>query len=211
MATEKKAPRFSRKSAEDRKQDLVEAGLACLAQGGITSFTVDNICREAKVSKGLVVHHFGSKEGLAAAVYAAAFDRMLSPIFSDEETGGNITRLLNWLLDAVPANQENLRIWLALWGEMSGNQQLQAEHRKHYELYREWVARTINVVARKRGLAVDGSEIAASLMAIVDGVWLQQCLDPTRLKFDEAMAICERLVENALAAGTPIVSPRSPR
>ena len=80
MATEKKAPRFSRKSAEDRKQDLVEAGLACLAQGGITSFTVDNICREAKVSKGLVVHHFGSKEGLAAAVYAAAFDRMLSPI-----------------------------------------------------------------------------------------------------------------------------------
>lgn len=211
MTTAKKAPRFSRKSAEDRKQDLIKAGLSCLAKGGITYFTVDNICRAANVSKGLVVHHFGSKEGLAAAVYAAAYNQMLAPVFSAEETGGNIRRLLDWLLDALPANQENLRIWLALWGEIASNPHLQLEHRKHYALYKESVARTISEAARKRGIATDSYEIAASLIALVDGVWLQQCLDPTRLKLEDALDMCMRHVENALAAGSPVSAERAPR
>ncbi len=208
MTTKKKVPRFSRKTAEDRKQDLIKAGLSCLAKGGITYFTVDNICRAANVSKGLVVHHFGSKEGLAAAVYAAAYDQMLAPVFSAEETGGNIKRLIDWLLDVLPANDENLRIWLALWGEIASNPHLQHEHRKHYALYKESVARTISDAARKRGIAVDSYDIAASLIALVDGVWLQQCLDPTRFKHADAMAMCLRHVENALAAGSPLAGSR---
>ena len=211
MTTAKKAPRFSRKSAEDRKQDLIKAGLSCLARGGITYFTVDNICRAANVSKGLVVHHFGSKEGLAAAVYAAAYNQMLAPVISDEETGGNIARLLDWLLDELPANQENLRIWLALWGEIASNPHLQVEHRKHYALYRESIARTINAAARKRGIIADSYEIAASLIAMVDGVWLQRCLDPARLKHADAVAMCLRHVENALAAGSPAPAERGQR
>ncbi len=65
-------PRFRRYAADIRAAMLVEAGMVCLARGGITAFTVDNICAEAGASRGLIAHHFGGKDGLLAAVYAAA-------------------------------------------------------------------------------------------------------------------------------------------
>ena len=206
MTAKKKIPRFSRKSAEDRKLDLVEAGLACLARGGILHFTVDNICREAQVSKGLVVHHFGSKEELAAAVYAAAYDRMLAPVLTGEGASNDLHALVEGLFNALPANKESLRIWLALWGEISSNPGMQLEHRKYYALYRESVAGAVSAEARRRGIAVDSYEVAAGLIALVDGVWLQQCLDPTRLRNEEAKALCLRYIENSLSP-RPMKSP----
>ena len=59
---------------------LVDAGLACLARGGITAFTIDNICREANASRGLVTHHFGSKDGLLAACYSQMYDRLTAAL-----------------------------------------------------------------------------------------------------------------------------------
>ena len=73
-------PRFRRYSSETRAAMLVDASLVCLARGGILDFTIDSICREAGVSRGLITHHFGSKDGLLAAVYATMHDRLLSTI-----------------------------------------------------------------------------------------------------------------------------------
>ena len=50
------APRYRRYTSEVRAKMLVEAGLACLAQGGIRAFTVDNICKVSGASRGLITH-----------------------------------------------------------------------------------------------------------------------------------------------------------
>ncbi|MBH1974635.1 MAG: TetR family transcriptional regulator, partial [Rhodobacteraceae bacterium] len=77
--TTSEAPKFRRYTSEVRAAMLVDAGLACLAEGGITAFTVDNICRKSAASRGLIAHHFGGKDGLLAAVYAAAY----APLIAD--------------------------------------------------------------------------------------------------------------------------------
>ena len=63
------APKFSRLTPDQRRAALIAAGLACLARGGILEFTIDNICREAGVSRGLITHHFGSKDGLLSLIH----------------------------------------------------------------------------------------------------------------------------------------------
>ena len=60
--------RFSRESPEIRRQLLIEAAERCLAEHGIQGFTIDRICREAKVSRGLISHYFAGKDDLLAAV-----------------------------------------------------------------------------------------------------------------------------------------------
>ena len=77
------APRFRRYASEVRAAMLVEAGLATLAEGGITAFTVDNICRRAQASRGLIAHHFGGKDGLLVAVYHAAYTPLLADLSPD--------------------------------------------------------------------------------------------------------------------------------
>ena len=70
------APKYNRMTSEQRSASLVQAGLACLARGGILEFTIDNICNEAGVSRGLITHHFKSKDGLLVAVYRAMYERL---------------------------------------------------------------------------------------------------------------------------------------
>ncbi len=44
-----------------------DAAIACIARNGFAATTVREIATEASVSPGLVLHHFGSKEGLRTA------------------------------------------------------------------------------------------------------------------------------------------------
>lgn len=44
-----------------------DAGIACIARTGFAAATVREVATEAGVSPGLVLHHFGSKEGLRTA------------------------------------------------------------------------------------------------------------------------------------------------
>ena len=74
------APKYKRLSPEDRAAELVQAGLRVLAKGGITAFTIDNICKASGASRGLVGHHFWGKDGLLAACYAAAYAPLLQEL-----------------------------------------------------------------------------------------------------------------------------------
>ena len=191
------APRFRRYAPELRAAMLVRAGLACLARGGITAFTVDNICREAGASRGLITHHFGSKDGLLAAVYAAAYQPMLDSLAPDGDAPG-LLAIITRVFSTYNFTQDSLNIWLALWGEVATNPALQAEHRKHYAAYRATVARAIADLASARGLHLDPDELAISVIALIDGLWLEQGLDPALLSSSRSVAACQRMLEPIL-------------
>jgi len=177
-------PRFRRYAPEVRAAMLVDAGLACLAKGGITAFTVDNICAQAGASRGLIAHHFGGKDGLLAACHAAAY----APVLQGWE---GVTRagLVDRLFDPAQFTAQGLRVWLALWGEIAVNPALQAEHARHYAAYRGIVARLVGDDA-----------LAGAVIALVDGLWLEQCLAPRLMSPDRAKAACRMLL-------TPILGP----
>jgi AcrR family transcriptional regulator len=204
MKNKSNSPRFRRVSPDERRARLIEASLACLAQGGIQAFTVDNICREAGTSRGLIAHHFGSKDSLLAAVYAAVYDRLLAHLVSIDDEVPDMASLIEFAFSPSNLNRENLNIWLALWGEISTNPALQAEHRKHYALYRERVARAISHTARARGAVVDSYELATVFISLVDGLWLEQCIDPSLLSATRAKEVCYRVMEASLGPIQPI-------
>ena len=57
------------KQSENRRNQIIQAGLRCFTKNGYTASTMAEICREAKASTGSVYHHYKSKEQLATAVY----------------------------------------------------------------------------------------------------------------------------------------------
>lgn len=187
-------PRFRRYSANVRAAMLVEAGLACLARGGISAFTVENICRQAGASRGLIAHHFGSKDGLLSAVYAAAYRPILADLAGEPALG--------WLVGRIFApehfNRDSLNVWLALWGEVAANPALRAEHRIHYTGYRNQIAAAIGRFAGPGLHRAEADELAMSFIALVDGLWLEQCLDPQQVSPERAKAVCLRMLEQIL-------------
>jgi TetR/AcrR family transcriptional regulator, transcriptional repressor of bet genes len=190
--------RFQRISQEQRKALLIEAGFACLSKGGIRTFTVDNICREAGTSRGLIAHHFGSKDALLAAVYAVAYDRLIHSVESSDDRAPTLTELVEQICSPANFDRSSLNVWLALWGEIATSPPFQAEHRKHYAVFREKVARTIGEAARTMGKSIDSYDLAVSFIALFDGLWLEHCIDPKSLPSARAKEACYRMLENFL-------------
>lgn len=176
---------------------LVQAGLSCLAEGGIGGFTVDAICRRAEASRGLIAHHFGSKDGLLAAVYEAAYQPMLA-LIRPEGPPLSLGALLQRMLGAEGSDPATLRIWLALWGEIAVNPVLRAAHRKNYGLYRQTVEAALQAHARASGLTLDAPAMAATVIGLVDGLWLEQCIDPEGFDAARAHAAARALLEPLL-------------
>lgn len=52
-----------------RRQAILAAALACFAEEGIDRVTVESLCARAGCSVGSLYHHFGSKEGVAGALF----------------------------------------------------------------------------------------------------------------------------------------------
>jgi AcrR family transcriptional regulator len=190
------APRFRRYPAEQRAAMLVDAGLACLARGGIQAFTVDNICAEARASRGLIAHHFGGKDGLLSAVYAAAYRNFLSVLLPEDGTD------LRGLIDAAFSDdmfrRDPLNIWLALWGEIAVNPGLRAEHRRQYGALLARMETAIARHAAATGRRVDAAALAFPVVALIDGLWLESHIDPERLSPARARTAALALLEPAL-------------
>lgn len=184
--TTSEAPKFRRYRSEERAAMLVEAGLACLAEGGITAFTVDNICRKSGASRGLIAHHFGGKDQLLAAVYAAAY----APLLADLAEATELEALLDRLLSPRHFTRDVLNVWLSLWGEAATNPVLQAEHRAHYTLFRQSLAAAI----ARRSPNVNAEAKAITLIALIDGLWLELCMAPDLMSAAQARALVDAVL-----------------
>ena len=58
-----------RRNPELKRKKIIEAALKILREGAfLTKFSLDTVAQEAGVSKGGLIHHFGSKEALLTAV-----------------------------------------------------------------------------------------------------------------------------------------------
>jgi len=61
-----------RMSGEERRKQILDVALGLCARKGFSGTTLDDVARQAGVSRTLVVQHFGSKEGLYRALSEAA-------------------------------------------------------------------------------------------------------------------------------------------
>ena len=174
-------PKFRRYSSEQRRQMLIEAGLACLSRGGMLEFTIDKICAEADVSRGLITHHFKSKEGLLTAVYATMYERMVTLVVPSDVR--------------LPDIRESVNVWLALWGEIANNAELMREHRRQYGAFRRSISAAIRRVAKARDRDVNPEQLATMFISLVDGLWLEQCVDPGQMSGKAARDSCFRMLE----------------
>ena len=194
-------PKFARQSAEARREMLVEAGIACLAKDGILGFTIDRICAEAKVSRGLITHHFKSIDGLLAAVYETMYGKVLAVT---EEPGvaatpeARLVGIIDSMFSREVFNRESLNIWLALWGEIANNPALLRVHRKQYGLYRASIERALQDVADARGLTIDAAFVAMMFVSLVDGLGLEWCIEPKLLSAKAAREASFKLLEPIL-------------
>jgi AcrR family transcriptional regulator len=201
----KAAPRYTREQAEVRRGMLIEAATRCLSRGGIGAFTINSICQEAGVSRGLINHHFDSLDALLVEVYKSSLYASVNAHIAEARLRRSdnaewppqeaLVELVRSNFSPVYFSRENLLLWLSLWGEIAVNQRLKAAHSELYNAYRAELAEDIAAVAKTRGRQLDASALARNFIALVDGLWLEWCLDDTVITPEDAEAAAFDMLE----------------
>ena len=207
-------PRFERQLPQRRRQALVDATIECLKRYGHDGLSIRTISAQAGVSVGLINHHFPNKNQLIAAAYRHFNSELVGGLQAAVARAADSPRArMRAFLEAsfCPPNldQDALAVWVVFWGLYRHSRLIQRVQR---ETYRGYVSLLRGMLAellaqaraprrrrprRTSRVVRPGLRFAAiGLTALLDGLWLEWCLEPSAFKPAEAVALCEAWVED---------------
>jgi TetR/AcrR family transcriptional regulator, transcriptional repressor of bet genes len=196
--------RHNRESPDVRRKSLIQATMRSIAKYGYAGTTIGRICAEAQVSRGLINHHFETKEELIRQSYKELCDEwvfqtrdMLGDAHRDPED--KLRAMIRVSFGPALFKQEYLGIWVGFWSAIGKSPALKKLNRELYRQDREVYRKIFDEIAAKRGKTIDSRRAAIALIALMDGLWLQWCLDPKGFTAEEAVAACLDLATRTFA------------
>jgi AcrR family transcriptional regulator len=198
--------KYRREQPDARRDSLVEATLRSLAAHGHDGASVRRIAAEAGVSVGLINHHFASIDELIAS----AFEKV---------SAGIVQQLLDRMAEAQPSPRARLNaffrascsppmldpdllsVWGVFWSMVRHSPVMQETQRRTFAEYRAVIEQHLVDYAAEIGISPADMRLSAiGLSAMLDGIWLELCLNPAAFTPQEGVLLCEAWVDG-LAAG----------
>ncbi len=194
--------RFVRETADVRRQALIDATARCLAEKGVGATSVRAICARAGVSAGLLTHYFDGVEALILATYrdvgekvAAAMERAVAEAGSDPRD--RLWAYLRANFQPPVLDPNLLATWISFWSLVKTSPEIAKTHAETYGGGRE----RLEALLREAGPQIPRprARVAAiGLTAMVDGLWLELCLDSSTFSIEEALAMVEEAMTYVL-------------
>ena len=200
-------PRFERQLPAQRRAALIAATIECLKRYGHDGLSIRTISAQAGVSVGLINHHFPNKDELVAAAYRhfnrELVDGLQAAVARAERTpAARLRAFLTASFSPPNLDADTLAVWVVFWGMYRHSRLIQRVQRDTYadyvRLVHDMLADFLGAAAgtrARRPRRVDLRLAAIGLTALIDGLWLEWCLEPGRFKPREAVALCEGWVE----------------
>ena len=97
----------------DRRQDILNAALACAVDGGVDAVSIDGVRARCGASVGSIYHHFGNKDGIVAALFFDIFHDQSRSVQAQLDAAqgveAGVQALVTGYLDWVVAQPERAR------------------------------------------------------------------------------------------------------
>jgi TetR/AcrR family transcriptional repressor of bet genes len=183
-----------------RKQQLIDATLASVAQYGLQNTTIITISRIAGLSSGIISHYFGGKQGLIEATVKYLLEQLkLALLERVTKEKLSAPQRLKMVIEAnftqfqcsLPAT----KTWLSFWAQSMHQPGLarlqQINSRRLYS----------NLLFSFRQVLDDDLAAQASKQtaALIDGFWLRSALSSNpEEEFKQAEQLCKNFIDQIL-------------
>lgn len=190
-----------------RRRQIVDAAIAVMARKGWTEASIDEITREAGVSRGLVSYHFKDKADLLSGVLArceeASAETIASAIAGSDHIVDQLRIGVRVALRMVRDDPAIYEIFLHFAASGRSVPELGRQIRDLYRGFRGITADTIRA-GQAQGYFrtdIDADAAAARHIGAITGFALQWLLDPDAFPFDEAARQTEDMLIGYLTNG----------
>jgi TetR/AcrR family transcriptional regulator, transcriptional repressor of bet genes len=205
-ASEERRPRFQRQLPQQRRAALIAATIECLKRYGHDGLSIRTISAQAGVSVGLINHHFPNKDELVAAAFRhfnrELVDGLKGAAQRAQSPGGRLRAFLEASFSPPNLDADVLAVWVVFWGLYRHSRPIQRVQRETYadyvRLIRGLLADSIGKggeAPQGRGRGINLRLAAIGLTALIDGLWLEWCLEPGKFRPRQAVSLCEAWVE----------------
>ena len=201
-----------RRSAEDRRAEIVEAARRTALRDGLENVTLRSLGEELGVAGSLVSHYFPAVDDLLAEAFAATAGEEIAQVFDSAADGADPVAVLNEILCfVVDADRaEVTRLWIDAWHVGRRRPALQAEVIRQTDRWTDHLGAVIadGVEAGVFHLANDTypREVAAQIMAVIDGLTVQSTLRGT-IGYDAVARLGFSVAEAQLGLGEGALGP----
>jgi AcrR family transcriptional regulator len=186
--------------AEIRRRQIVEAAIRVMADKGWDATSIDEITREAGVSRGLVSYHFTDKQELLSEMLKrcqeAARDVTTEALEAAEDPVERMRIIFRVTLELTRDDPAIYEIFLHFMASGRSHPDLRDQIRQLYRGFRDGTARTIRMGQHSGHFRkdIDADAAAARHIGIMTGVALQWILDPESFSLDEVIRQTEDMV-----------------
>jgi AcrR family transcriptional regulator len=186
------AKSFTTPQGQDTRDRILEVAIGVFAKRGYRSVSIDSIAAEAGVSRQGLLYHFASKTELLVAVLERhEQDNAVRGVELFERNHRDVVPTMRAYLEASVENRGLIRMLLVLAAES-----MDPEHPAHDHLvrrYRTLRADMTELIAREQASgrvidAVPPARLAGVVIAILDGLQLQEYLDEGSIELEETLA-----------------------
>lgn len=209
VARSARKPRFERQLPEVRRRALIDATIECLKRYGHEGLSIRTISTQAGVSVGLINHHFPNKDELIAAAYrhfnAELVGGMQAAVARAPDTPqARMHAFLEASFSPPNLDADVLAVWVVFWGMYRHSRLIQRVQKETYQAYVELLHGMLEALVREARAKRSGKARAAAsaapldlrfeaigLTALLDGLWLEWCLEPGTFRPSDAMRLCE--------------------
>lgn len=187
-----------------RRLALMEGVLDSIAIHGLNGTTVKTISESSGGSRGLVNHYFKNKDELIAAAYRHLADQWEARVTTFiRESGKSAEIRLRAYATACfhpdVLSPKWLAAYLAFMNEPQRAPMLHDVKRQVNAHYRGVVTRLFARAAEELSHKFDTDVAALSLLALIDGLWLQLSIDPSNVDPKFAESACHKFISQTLA------------
>lgn len=193
---------FHRAPEAERRHDLIEATLDCIAESGLEGATVRQIADRAGVTPGLIRHYFHSKEQILQEAYRVVIARLTEK--ASRVAGDPDERLREFIvinLTEPVANSRSLSLWASFISRVSVDPELAAIHREGYLGFRDALEALLAEFLAARGEDASPARcrsLSIAINGLLDGLWLEGCLAGELFGESELVSIALATVEALL-------------
>jgi TetR/AcrR family transcriptional repressor of bet genes len=189
----------TRESAEVRRKSLVQATMRSIAKYGFAGSTIEKICDEAQVSRGLINHHFKSKDELIRQAYkelcaewSFQTQNMLGDLGDPED---KLRAVIRASFGPGLFKPDYIGIWVGFSSVIAKSPTLRRLHR---ELIADDIAtfqKIFEAIADKRGKSINARRATLTLLMMIDGFWNEFYLEQSSFSAEEALHACLEYLE----------------
>jgi AcrR family transcriptional regulator len=189
-------PRVSEAERPLRRKRLVDAAWRCLERGSFAELRVEDVCREAGLSKGSFYGYFDAKRDLLFELV----DDDISVLAADAREGSvedGRSRLQAYAQAVLRSAEDDARVQLRadVWAAAQADKVLEDRLRdgiaRRRAVVRGWVE---DAIAEGTMAEVPANALASVLLALADGLGLHHRLDPDGFRWQNVRAAVEALL-----------------